>query len=67
MARYAVYCGPTLVHSLGDALSRCGENVTCRGTENVYVTTNSSQDELLATVNQVLRGFTTRDVQRLPD
>jgi hypothetical protein len=65
MNRYRVYCGPTLVTALAQSLRQNNVEVTCEGTEFVYVTTDCTAEELVRLLNTVMSGFTWRDVHCL--
>ena len=65
MNRYRVYCGPTVVPALARLLRQYGVEVTCEGTEHVYVRTWMTATGLYQSVREVMSGFTYRDVQPL--
>ncbi len=65
--RYRVYCGPTLVNRVGDALDDAGPNVYIYGSAHVFVETFLTVDELVSLLNELFSGFTARDIQELPE
>ena len=62
MNRFKVYCGPTLVKSLTTRLQPHVVNVF-EGTEHIYFDANYTVYETLILLNQLMSGFTLRDVQ----
>jgi hypothetical protein len=63
--KFRVYCGPTVVAALARLLRQHNVEVTCEGTEHVYVRTWFTRDGLFTAVREVMAGFKYSDVQEV--
>ena len=60
---FRVYCGPCLVHALAEFFRMQKVEVTCEGTEHVYVKTDLNDVGLYRTAKQLLTTLRFPDVQ----
>ena len=65
--RFKVYCGPTIVHQLAELLRNYRVEVTCEGTEHVYVKTWMTQAGLHTALREMVSGIKYTDIMPCPN